>query len=355
MPLYPESRKAGSVPANPASLPEIDKTGCVRSRLVVASCSACVGACPQDALFEGEDGSLLLHADACTACGACVAACAETAINLPRARRGRAVQGNGPRLTLVCARHPAADNADALPCLHCLGLADLARLWQAGLRRLVTASADCRSCDLCPPVRLADQLERFNTLTRSRGLAVITHHRAGPKALVAWRDDHPPRSAPDNSRRNFLRGLAAPAQPDTPEPSDSAGLADFLEQGSPETTPVFPFSPQIDPAMCTACDACTRVCPHDALILVNDKSGQGAYETTASACTGCGLCVDICDEDAITVAQMTGPGPDLPLDRYRCKACGNWQSIFAGTLPEDGLCRICRVNNSRRNLFVKLP
>jgi len=338
-----------------APLPEINQTACVHSLLLEASCRACADACPCDALTEGETGGFEPDPDACTGCGACVAACAETAIHLPQPAHDRVLRSGNARLTLVCDRHAAAKGGDALRCLHCFGLVDLARAWASGLRRIKIAAGDCDACDKCPPDRLEQQIARFNTLARSRGLAVITHHVAGPKALRDWHADHAQLSARHQGRRAFLRAVAAPVLPEEPAPQDASTLVRFLERTSPDTTPLYPFGPIIDPALCSACDACTLVCPHSALILINDENGKTAYGTTNSACTGCGLCVDICDEDAISVATLTGPGPDLPLTRFRCKACGNWQHTLDCNPPQDGFCRICRVSNSRRNLFVTLP
>lgn len=343
--------------------PEIDNAGCVRGQLVVATCTDCITACPTDALFEAADGTLSLQPDACTGCGACVAACPETAIRLPSPARDRVVQATGARLTLVCERHPAARGRDALTCVHCLGLADLARLWRAGLRRVNVATGDCATCATCPTDLFDDQLARFNNLARSRGLAEIALRPAGTKALAAWRDTHTPTASanldvdpgPDPGRRAFLRGFTTATAPDADPPENGADLAAFFQQASPDSDPVFPVSPQIDQALCSACDACTQVCPHEALILINDNADNLSYRVTASRCTGCGLCVDVCDEDAITLARMTGLESDISLSRYRCKACGNWQNSTDSAPPSDGLCRICRVNDSRRNLFVILP
>ncbi len=338
-----------------APIPQINRASCVHSLLLDATCRACADACPCDALTEGESGGFEPDPDTCTSCGACVAACTEIAISLPLPARDRALRVEGASLTLVCDRHPAAKDGDALPCLHSFGLADLALAWAAGLRRIRIAAGNCDTCDICPPDRLEQRIGQFNVLAHSRGVAAITHHVAGPKALRRWHVDHAQESAPHQGRRAFLRAVAAPVLVEDPEPQDPGALVAFLQRISPEMTPLFPFAPQIDLALCSACDACTRVCPHDALILINDKNNEPAYAVAGSACTCCGLCVDICEEDAIAVATMTGPKPDLPLTRFRCKACGNWQHSLEPSPPEGGYCRICRVNNSRRNLFVTLP
>jgi len=335
--------------------PVVDQTVCVHSRLIEAGCRSCADACPRDALSPGAAGGYEPDPDACTGCGVCVAACGEEAIRLPLPARDQALRTDGARLTLVCDRHTAAKGDDALPCLHCFGLDDLARAWAASLRRIEIATGDCDACDTCPPDRLEQQIARFNTLARSRGLAQITHHTAGPKALERWRAEKTRETTPHQGRRAFLRALATPVLPEEPKLQNASTLVTFLERTSPDTTPLYPFSPIIDPTLCSACDACTLVCPHSALILINDENGKTAYGTDNSACTGCGLCVDICDEDAISVATMTGPGPDLPLTRFRCNACGNWQHTLDHTPPQDGYCRICRTSDSRRNLFVTLP
>jgi len=60
---------------------------------------------------------------------------------------------------------------------------------------------------------------------------------------------------------------------------------------------------EVDPALCTGCLTCVRICPYDAPrinpTLVGIGGIQGAAEIKAAACQGCGLCAAECPAGAI--------------------------------------------------------
>ena len=47
---------------------------------------------------------------------------------------------------------------------------------------------------------------------------------------------------------------------------------------------------------CTGCSKCIRVCPHNAITLV-----QGYVKIDKTKCTGCSRCAEICCHSAITM------------------------------------------------------
>lgn len=55
----------------------------------------------------------------------------------------------------------------------------------------------------------------------------------------------------------------------------------------------------IDAAKCTACGACTEVCPEEAISegKVDDKD---VYIIDPKLCIDCGACVEVCPEEAIS-------------------------------------------------------
>ena len=65
------------VPRNPA-LPTFEAARCVHGLCPVATCEACVAACPRSAIECTDDG-LELDIEACDGCGLCVPACPEAA------------------------------------------------------------------------------------------------------------------------------------------------------------------------------------------------------------------------------------------------------------------------------------
>jgi coenzyme F420-reducing hydrogenase delta subunit/Pyruvate/2-oxoacid:ferredoxin oxidoreductase delta subunit len=106
-------------------------------------------------------------------------------------------------------------------------------------------------------------------------------------------------------------------------------------QAPPDLTIAHPASPfgvvELDSAGCTACEACTAVCPTHALSSVH-RGAEITIHFEAARCTGCGLCVPRCPElergvlrlqRAVDVRRL-GEGPvAVHRDRtLRCQACG---------------------------------
>ncbi|MBI1882499.1 MAG: 4Fe-4S binding protein [Chloroflexi bacterium] len=57
------------------------------------------------------------------------------------------------------------------------------------------------------------------------------------------------------------------------------------------------FLPKIDSAKCIGCELCVRVCPNDALALINDT----AVVSRPEACNYTGACQEICPTEAISL------------------------------------------------------
>ena len=51
----------------------------------------------------------------------------------------------------------------------------------------------------------------------------------------------------------------------------------------------------IDPQKCSACAACVKECPMEAIT----GDGKGSYRILPDRCTDCGSCADVCPEEAI--------------------------------------------------------
>jgi heterodisulfide reductase subunit A-like polyferredoxin len=66
---------------------------------------------------------------------------------------------------------------------------------------------------------------------------------------------------------------------------------------------------EVDPAKCTACLTCVRICPFGAVRIDPTLSGVGeilgAAEITPAACRGCGLCAAECPAKAIQLQHFT--------------------------------------------------
>ena len=64
-----------------------------------------------------------------------------------------------------------------------------------------------------------------------------------------------------------------------------------------------------DPAKCTGCLTCVRICPFNAVLINPALIGVGhivgAAEINAAACRGCGLCAGECPAKAIQLQHFT--------------------------------------------------
>ena len=76
----------------------------------------------------------------------------------------------------------------------------------------------------------------------------------------------------------------------------------------------------IDAGRCSGCSLCVKVCPADAIVLVNKKS----QVKEAMECMACGDCVAVCPESAIFLVR-----------NYRFR--GYFKTIGHGDLTEPRL------------------
>lgn len=325
-------------------LPDCDGGRCVHARSPLASCRACVDACPRDAWLLSEEG-LGLDTEACDGCGLCLPACPEEALSLPRGLAVRAVAG-GDHAYGACERAGVTADEAVMPCLHALGLRDLARLHANSVRTIVVTDVACDDCPRGVGRRLDDAVGEFRALAEDRGSEPILVRRLDRDT---WHRDlsgnDRPGGLPHLERRELFTAFLGlgnkPAATPAPAP---------VEEG-----PLSLHVPAIDGTRCTACEACVRICRHRAL-LMDGTSGVGwSYRIIAGNCTGCGLCVDICEEAAITVERLARPRrTELRLVARRCTKCG---APFAEPQERDTgerTCRICRRVDHNRNLFQVL-
>jgi len=408
-----------------ARLPEVLAERCVHSLIERATCRRCVDACPTRA-WVIDDERLGIDPVRCDGCGLCAPACPQAAIvaraveplrvgpsdrnaipggsGLPAAIDGAAMlacerafpgrsaipgatQHRGQQAAPTSARNlggnalpgrsgfPAAienraadgaptstPGAGIVPCIHALGLRDLARLAAAGCGRLIVATGDCDACPRGDLVRLQSRLADLARLLDSRGLPVLRLERLPADRWQAARDAAAPDTGPAMGRRFFLRrglGLAAD------QAASAFGLAAAEREGIqtvarllPDTArrgALAPVAPSIDATACTGCDACVRLCPQQAIRLerAGPEAEALAYRILPDDCTGCGICVDLCADRAVRLEQWVPAAPaTLPLREATCARCRvhfHRPAFAAGATP--ALCPICARRSGTDRLF----
>jgi len=71
-----------------------------------------------------------------------------------------------------------------------------------------------------------------------------------------------------------------------------------------DTIEIEPIVSVVDPDMCSGCGICERVCPYDAIHVVQVNGVKKAQNTRAS-CKGCGLCAASCPSKAVDMCHFS--------------------------------------------------
>lgn len=349
----PASRRTW--PGSGASLaPEVAADRCVHSLLEQASCRACVDACPRGA-FVLDDERLGIDTGRCDACGVCIPACPQGAVLGTFGPVTYRVGGEAVAFAACAPAVPHIGEPGVLPCVHALGLRELLALRHGGVTRLMVSRGGCRTCPRGAATPIDTHLDAAGQILAARGLAPLVTVALDPDAWLRAREAAARQPRPGLDRRAFFRQAVDAVVEQVLRRADGEGGLDQAVAGSapgrwfPTTGPgqLVPFAPEIDPARCTGCDACARLCPEGAI-----RAEPDAYRLDPDACTGCGVCVDLCTQGAVTVRPLAVPSRTLiPLRRGRCRACGGPFHTPSQDLAGAGLCPVCALTHHHRRLF----
>ena len=218
-------------------------------------------------------------------------------------------------------------------------LAVLAGYWARGLRQVIFISG----MDAAPGFSPAD-VENLNRLLKSRDLAAI-------RISLAGADSPPGRDLSGHleerariSRRRALFDRVVSVGEDGVQP-----LTQLQARAADRPGALFARVPVIDPQICTGCDACLRICPHDILSFNRDGAGGARYDVAPSGCDGCAICADLCGEGAISIQEMRERPEPVALTEWTCRACR--APVHAPVAGADGLCSICARSGHHKKLF----
>ncbi len=342
-------------------LPEIDADACVYATFDQANCKACVDACPRQA-WVLDDDALGLDADACDGCGLCVPVCPGGALHIHFPWVIRSL-GDQRIALLACEYSDSNENVDTLPCIHALGLRQLLQLYNAGIKHLLVDTAECGKCTRHQQPDIHHQLEQLNSLLHERKKPVMKIFQRSSKLWkTIFNTDDVSKQSLQLPRRHFLRGaiqlhrLLSVSDPlnnprlQTIPPGRLLPITENTEQH-------WPWSPRLDENLCNGCDACIKLCPTDALQLIQDEdTSSSGYQLDPADCTGCGICTTVCELQAITVHKHSLSTPrTIRLNEKLCTACGNTFHLpHSGTQSEVSFCRVCQQHNHSKNLFQVL-
>lgn len=337
----PRAAARSSTPRDANGGPRVS-AGCVHARSPLAACVECLEACPHGALDITARG-VTIDIAACDGCGICAAVCPEAAIASPLPSRPYRPRPGARHAFAACARIASIGEQGYVTCLHALGLRDLQALADDGVETLNVAAAPCADCDRFKGDRLAAALADLDRLmSRSRSPAVsLTVH-----AVSAWR------AARDDASRLDRRALLRAFLPRTAETAQARGPAPEASR-----TALARFAPVIDAARCTACDACVRLCAHEAIVLAEaDCDRSDRYVAAPARCTGCRLCEDACTPGAMHVAPWPTQAPaEVALVASQCIVCGNSYRASLSRPKHPSRCHVCSAKDGHAKLFQVLP
>jgi NAD-dependent dihydropyrimidine dehydrogenase PreA subunit len=322
-----------------------------------ASCSACRDACPRDA-WVIDDDLLGIDATRCDACELCVPVCPQGAIARRFSPALKHTDTGG--VAFAACEHSRVGNArdGLMPCLHALGIRELLRLRREGATFLVTCHGDCESCPRGGGEGFTRRLDETNRILESRNLDTLKCRDMKPAAWTkALRHVEGMASRRVLDRRTFFRNaVKAPRErvEAVLDDVEDVFLPPGMLLGDDAGYGHHPYVPSIDPATCSGCDACVRLCPQEAIRLEVEEA-QAAYLIDAKRCSNCSLCVDICEQDAVRVDRNCDVTADrVELHRERCRVCGIEFHLPGARGCGATLCWVCAKTNHHRNLFQVL-
>jgi len=325
--------------------PRIDQGTCAAGE----GCRICASACPSQAL-SWVSGSISHDMNACVACGICVTACPRGSVHNPTMAPAaieaeiRAAVGDGAEAVGIrfrCRGSTVAAEAGWHQVeISCTGMLDIGWLLASlalGSSRVDAVACEDGGCRLRNDALLAATWRDFVVVLEALGIDLTAARPVAPAPTPLeageWLDHR--------STGRMIDLLA-------PESNVVVGL-DTVAIGSVT----------IDPAACTACRMCSRICPTGAL--VSTTSDGVRIDFDPRLCVACGQCVSVCPERGNGAIAMTR-GFDLTewsLGRREvrhdptplCEICGgpvapsSMLAKIGAMLGEDGVATMALIAN----------
>lgn len=347
---------------------------CLYSMDKFSSCEACYQVCPVEAITPGKPP--VFEAGACKSCLACIPVCptgvysAEDAVP---ALIKCAARMEAQSLELACEAHPHLELGSTgsevavriRGCLAGLGVGGYLNLFATGKQQV---SVRLDACEECPwgalQPRILEQIEEaqafLNAWNQDSQLeTILTWDGLEEQERPVWDAENPPLSRRDLFRFASQRGqvlaaramhanqhAAAERRPSAERIRINHAVRQFPEiQQDIEELGGYALLTVSDD--CTACAACERVCPTNAISFSQYQFKTFTLTYQPDHCIGCGICADVCVPDAITVHPapslkeiygVEGPQNLMEGSLTRCDRC---QTVMA---KKEGvaLCPVCQ-------------
>jgi ferredoxin len=299
----------------------LDAKRCLREQDQFSDCAACFSICPVNAITVGKPP--VLDVDKCQVCLACLPACPVGAFHADddvADLLNCAAHVEDQPVELLCGLHPQPDTGpDARAvgiqikgCLAGLGTGALLTLSALGLKHLTLRADGCSGCEwrsLHPEIHhQAERAVRFGNVS-----IACADRIDAPVRHPLWQAKNPPLS-----RRDLFRMMSRQGQVALARAMENGVTASRRQPGrdrlrltsvwsradchpdSQVDLSEFGFATLTISNACTACGACGRTCPTEALRFEkNDEALTYSITFSAQDCIGCDLCDHACLPDAI--------------------------------------------------------
>lgn len=305
----------------------LDTRRCLHSQDQYSDCVDCFSICPADAITSSKPPAL--NPSLCQSCLACLPACPVGAYHADddvSSLLNCATHVEGQPVEILCGVHPQPETGTSpeaigiriRACLAGLGTGAYLALSALEIHQILPRTDACYACKWqALSMQIHSQTERANRfLSAWKKADVITciDSIASPVERVVWDAKNPPLSRRDLFRMVARQGQVAMARAMESGPVSSKRqpgrdrlrlLAALSHLSAPDDTPNlegFDFATLTISESCTACGACGKACPTEALrFQKNDAELSFSISFSAKNCIDCGICDHACLPDAITV------------------------------------------------------
>jgi ferredoxin len=351
----------------------LDTKHCLHSQDQYSTCAACYDVCPVDAITVGKPP--VLNAEACQSCLACIPACPVGAFRADddvSSLLNCVMHVDSKAIELICGLHPHPETGKSMEgigiriqgCLAGLGNGALLTLAALGLERILLRTDTCRACKWGSLSERIDQEARraniFLTAWDKVDNIICMEKVDTPIERPLWEAKNPPLSRRDLFRMMARQGQVAMARAMENGPAGSkrqpgrdrlrllAAVSHLPDPESDSTVNLdgFGFASLTISESCTACGACGKACPTEALRFEKNQEEMGfTLSFTPQDCIGCDLCAHVCAPAAITLdhepsfEKVLAKEPVLARsgELVRCERC---KTLMAAK-PDVRLCPLC--------------
>lgn len=352
----------------------LDAGRCLHTHDRQAVCESCYAICPAEAITAGKPPAL--DNEQCVTCLACLTVCptgAFSADDSVQALFNAVTHVETGSVELLCEKNPHPDHGlhaentgiRVRGCLAGLGTGALVALIALGQERVMLRTESCSGCEWAMLDLLVDaQVAAARHILQVWGKAEAISNISSLEEKIErpfWDAQNPPLSRRDLFRMLSKQGQIAMARAMEDGVTTSSrkpgrdrlrllAAVSHLPEPSPDINlPLdgFGFAAIAVSEMCTACGACARICPTDALQFhKNEEETAYTLSFDGRACVGCDICARVCMPLSIqvhhspTFKEVFG-AQKITLregELSKCQQCG----ALMAKHPESKLCSLCQ-------------